>query len=58
MPENDSSRPLEDDSGRKTTSHVEGVGRQAGFSAQSSAPITYLFALNAEPGTVTNKLFE
>ena len=31
MPESDNSRPLEDDSGWKTTGHVEMVGRQTGF---------------------------
>jgi hypothetical protein len=41
MPENDNSRPLADDSGRKTTSHVEGIGRPAGFFAQSSVLITF-----------------
>ena len=46
MSENDNSRPLMDDSGRKTTSHIEGVGRPAGFFAQPSALIAYLLILN------------
>jgi hypothetical protein len=37
MPESDNSRPLKDHSGRKTTGHVEEVGRQAAFFAWSSA---------------------
>ena len=36
MPKNDIARPLEDHSGRKTTSPIEEVGRQASFIAQSS----------------------
>ena len=43
MPENDRSRSLEDDSGRRTTGLVEMGGRQAGFllSPQSSALSSY-----------------
>ena len=43
MPENDTSRPIEDDSGRKTTCHVEMISPRAAFllSPQSSALITY-----------------
>jgi len=49
MPESDNSRPLKDHSGRKTTSHVEGVGRQAEFFAQSSVLSTQsLFFLTPE----------
>jgi hypothetical protein len=49
MPESDSSRPLKDHSSRKTTSHVQGVGRQAAFFAQSSVPsIQPLFFLTPE----------
>jgi hypothetical protein len=42
MPENDNSRPLEDQSGRKTTSRGEGINRKASFFAQSSALSPYL----------------
>jgi hypothetical protein len=41
MTEKDNSWSQEDDSGWKTTSHVEMVGRQAIFLAQSSVLITY-----------------
>jgi len=64
MPENDNSKPLEDDSGQKTTSHVEGIGpsprpalerdysraggRLSGFLAQSSVLSTYYLPSDSE----------
>jgi len=50
MLENDNSRPPADDSGWKTTSHVEGVECQTGFllSPQHSALIAYLLTLTLE----------
>ena len=48
MPKNDIARPLEDHSGRKTTSPIEEVGRQASFIAQSSALSPYILALKTE----------
>jgi hypothetical protein len=50
MPENDNSRPLKDDSGRKTTSHIQwpGAYQVVLLSPQTSALITYLLTLNIE----------
>jgi hypothetical protein len=49
MTENDNSWSQEDDSWRKSTLHVEMVGRQAGFFAQSSVLSTQsLFSLNTD----------
>jgi hypothetical protein len=47
MPENDSSRPLEDHLGRKTTRHVEMFGCQAYFFAQSSVLSTHYLTLKS-----------
>jgi hypothetical protein len=52
MPENDNSRFREDDSCRKPTHHIEMVGWQAGFFAQSSVLSTQsLFSCHPTPGT-------
>jgi len=48
MTENDNSWSQEDDSWRKPTCHVEMVGRQAGFFAQSSVLNTHYLSTDPE----------
>jgi hypothetical protein len=48
MTENDNSWSQEDDSWRKTTSHVEMVGWQAGFFAQSSVLSTHYLSIDPD----------